>query len=403
VRGGVNDILLAEIVQLSKKVFKERPNDKISTSAYLLNMAIRLKAMKRVLKKTGTIYLHCDPTASHYLKILMDTIFSNKNFRNEIIWFYHDSPGRSNKDFPKKHDVLMRYVMSEKYTFNDKDIRIPILDSSKERYKSVRVLGGKEFYGGKSSETGKIPEDVWSIPVVKQNSKEALGYPTQKPLKLLKRIVRASSNRGDLVLDPFCGCGTTLHAAELLNRQWVGIDISQFSAGLIRNRLINKFHLNRRDIKVIGCPLTLEDAQELAHTCPFEFEKWACGEVGAQGLYHNLGQRGADGGVDGVIPFYFSKPQFGEAPEKTFAVVQVKGGKVHPDNVKALSTTVRQSDAKCGILICFERYMNTVENNREKKRIKDWTGEFNFIQGLSVEDLIKGKLPNIPGLRNAAI
>ena len=185
--------------------------------------------MKRVLKKTGSIYLHCDPTASHYLKLLMDAIFSNENFRNEVIWFYHDSPGRPKKDFPRKHDVIFRYVMSEKYTFNDQDVRIPILDSSKERYKSARVLGGKSYLGGKSSKIGKIPEDVWGLPVVKQNSKEALGYPTQKPLELIRRIINASSNEGDLVLDPFCGCGTTLHAAEELNRQWVGIDTVSYT------------------------------------------------------------------------------------------------------------------------------------------------------------------------------
>ncbi len=134
-------------------------------------MAIRLKPMRRVLKDTGSIYLHCDPTASHYLKMIMDAIFGNDNFRNEIIWFYHDSPGRPNKDFPRKHDVIFRYVMSEDYVFNDLDVRIPIMAASKQRYKSVRNLGGKSYLGGESSEIGKIPEDVWPIPVVKQNSK----------------------------------------------------------------------------------------------------------------------------------------------------------------------------------------------------------------------------------------
>lgn len=141
----------------------------------------------------------------------------------------------------------------------------------------------------------------------------------------------------------------------------------------------------------------------MARTDPFEFEKWACGEVGAQGLFHEPGQRGADGGVDGIIPFYYSQQLLDDKPpEKTFAVVQVKGGKVQPDNVKALSTTVRQSGAKCGVLICFEKYMNTVKNNREKKRIKEMTGDFNFIQGLSVEDVIAGIMPDIPLIRKAS-
>ncbi|MCY4226363.1 MAG: hypothetical protein OXF20_01455 [Gammaproteobacteria bacterium] len=139
---------------------------------------------------------------------------------------------------------------------------------------------------------------------------------------------------------------------------------------------------------------------------PFEFGKWACGAVGAQGLFHNPGDRGADGGVDGIIPFYTSPSVPGSSKddiEKTFAVVQVKGGKVTPDSVKALSTTVRESGGKCGVMVCFEKYMNTVENNREKLYVEDWeTGKYNFIQGLSVEDLIKGKMPKIPSARFAA-
>lgn len=366
-------------------------------------MAIRLKPLKRVLKKTGSIYLHCDPTASHYLKLIMDAIFGSENFRNELVWFYHDSPGRPKRDFPRKHDVIFRYVLSNKWTFNDRDIRVPILSASKERYKSVRNLGGRSYLGGESNKIGKIPEDVWQIPVVKQNSAQALGYPTQKPMDLLRRIVLASSSKGDVVLDPFCGCGTTLHVAEELQRKWIGIDISQFAAGLVRNRLLKNFKgLSLDDISIIGCPLSLRDAIELAGSDPFEFEKWACGEVGAQGLYHAPGDRGADGGVDGVIPFYFSEKQLDSKPEKAFAVVQVKGGKVSPDNVKALSTTVRQSGAKCGVFICFEKYMNTVEKNRERGLIHDYMGSFNFIQGLSVEELIRGHRPRIPPYTHAA-
>jgi len=213
-----------------------------------------------------------------------------------------------------------------------------------------------------------------------------------------------------VVLDPFCGCGTTVHAAEALNRRWIGIDISQFSAGLIRNRLIQNFphRLNRGNVSVIGCPLTVVDARELAKKDPFEFEKWACGEVGAHGLFHNPGDRGADGGVDGVINFHYTEsfPQYTNEKkpltEPAYAIVQVKGGKVTPDSVKALSTTVRESGGKCGVMICFDRYMQTVENNREKRRVKEITGDFDFIQGLSVEDLVQGKMPNLPQRRYAA-
>ena len=395
--GGGKDRLLAEIVEIAKRVFKERPNAAVSTSAYLLNMAIRLKPMKRVLKKTGSIYLHCDPTASHYLKMLMDAIFGEKNFKNEIIWYYKNA-SRGKYRFAKSHDIIFWYVMHpDRFTFNRNDILVPF-ESGMTEWRYTR--GGQV---GRAIPEGKTPDDVISIPSLNTMAKERLGYPTQKPLALLDRIIKASSNEGDIVFDPFCGCGTTLHAAENLKRQWVGIDISQFSAGLVRNRLLENFPLlNRGQIPVIGCPLSAVEAEELAKTDPFEFEKWACGEVGAEGLFHEPGERGADGGIDGVIPFYYGELFDNKPPKKTFTVVQVKGGKVHPDSVKALSTTVRQSGAECGVFICFEKYMNTVERNREKKRLKDMTGEFNFIQGLSIEKLIQGELPNIPGIRRAA-
>ena len=395
--GEGKDCLLAEIVEIAKRVFKERPNAAVSTSAYLLNMAIRLKPMKRVLKKTGSIYLHCDPTASHYLKMLMDAIFGEKNFKNEIIWHYQTG-GASKKWFSKKHDTILFYTRTDRYTFNSQDVRVP--RSEKSLIRAQNPKGARIS----SDDTTKLAPDVWiDVAAINPMAKERLGYPTQKPLALLDRIIKASSNEGDIVFDPFCGCGTTFHAAENLKRQWVGIDISQFSAGLVRNRLLENFPLlNRGQIPVIGCPLSAVEAEELAKTDPFEFEKWACGEVGAEGLFHEPGERGADGGIDGVIPFYYGELFDNKPPKKTFAVVQVKGGKVHPDSVKALSTTVRQSGAECGVFICFEKYMNTVEKNREKKRLKDMTGEFNFIQGLSIEKLIQGELPNIPGIRRAA-
>ncbi len=406
--GNAEDRLLADIVELSKRVFQERHNDQISTSAYLLNMAVRLQPMRRILKETGSIYLHCDPTASHYLKMVMDVIFGQQNFRNELIWCYQ-GPSNTKRWFPRKHDTIFFYSKSVKAKFYFDQIRIPYSSSflSRRQYSEGQsgITGG--YSDGRNEEEvnenfgqGKIPEDWWTgIGAGGHMSREErLGYPTQKPIALLKRIINASSNHGDVILDPFCGCGTTVHVAESLGRKWIGIDISQFSAGLIRNRIIDNFHhIGRGDIPVIGCPLTVVDARELAQANPFEFEKWACGEVGAQGLFHNPGDRGADGGVDGVIPFYHNDNWFDQrVPEKTFAVVQVKGGKVTPDSVKALSTTVRESGGKCGVMICFDRYMQTVENNREKGRVKHMQGDFNFIQGLSVESLIKGKMPNIP-------
>ena len=202
---------------------------------YLVYMSIRLLEMYRILKPTGSIYLHCDPTMSHHLKIVMDAIFGESNFRNEIIWFYPDTPGRPQSDFARKHDVILRYTKSDQFTFNRDDIKIPIKEESKERYKYARVLGGKSTTGGDVS--GKVPEDVWRMAVVKHNSKQSTGYPTQKPLELLERIIKASSNEGDMILDPFCGCATTCVAAEKFNREWVGIDVSEKAYELVKKRL----------------------------------------------------------------------------------------------------------------------------------------------------------------------
>ena len=205
--------------------------------AYIAYMAQRLFEMHRVLKPTGSIYLHCDPTASHYLKVVMDRVFGANNFRNEIIWFYHDTPGRPKKDFARKHDTILRYTKSGEWRFNADSVRIPILPASKERYKTARTLGGRQYVGGQSASQGKIPESVWQMPAVKRNARESTGYPTQKPLKLLQRIISASSNEGDVVLDPFCGCATTCVAAQHLHRRWIGIDISETTGDLIRDRL----------------------------------------------------------------------------------------------------------------------------------------------------------------------
>ena len=227
--------------------------------------------------------------------------------------------------------------------------------------------------------------------------KERLGYPTQKPLALLKRIIEVSTDVEDCVLDPFCGCGTTVHSANELGRDWIGIDISKFSVGLIRNRILQHFpEIKSNDIQVLGSVSTLQDALELSRADKFEFEKWVCGEIGAHGMYQDPGQRGPDGGVDGVIPFYWTERQLGSEPEYTYAIVQVKGGSVSVNDVKALSTTVRQRNGKCGVFVCFDRYMKTVENQREKGTIKDAVKEFPFIQGLSVEQILNDKRPNLP-------
>lgn len=192
-----------------------------SDQSYLVYMAVRLLETKRLLKPTGSIYLHCDPTMSHYLKLIMDAVFKRKNFRNEIAWCYKWGGSNTKKNFKKKHDVIFRYTATDTYTFNLGD---------------VLIYGDKS---GWSDETrGRIPNDWWSdIPSINTQAKERTGYPTQKPLDLLERIIKASSNRNDVVFDPFCGCATTMVAADRLQRQWIGIDISSKAVELVVRRI----------------------------------------------------------------------------------------------------------------------------------------------------------------------
>ena len=210
-----------------------------SMMAYLIYMVVRLMEMKRLLKSTGSIYLHCDPTASHYLKILMDNIFGRRNFRNEIVWAYPASPSASTKDFPRKHDTIFRYVVGGEFKFNADAVRIPYSESSINRIKysanASKVMAGTKI---KLRDGGKIPPSTWSdIQQVYRYRSERTGYPTQKPIELLRRIIKSSSDSDDMILDPFCGCATTCIAAEELQRQWVGIDIGEKAADLVQMRM----------------------------------------------------------------------------------------------------------------------------------------------------------------------
>ena len=206
---------------------------------YLVYMSIRLLEMHRILKSTGSIYLHCDPTMSHHLKIAMDAIFGESNFRNEIIWHYRRWTGKA-RLFQKLHDVVLFYSKGEDYTFN---ILYTDYTSGSKARKQQGVLhrfkDGDKYLVSESSidEQGVRENDVWHIPFIPPSSKERTGYPTQKPIALLERIIKASSNEGDMILDPFCGCATTCVAAEKLNRKWAGIDVSQTAYELVKRRL----------------------------------------------------------------------------------------------------------------------------------------------------------------------
>lgn len=210
-------------------------------AAYLVMMTPRLLEIHRVLKNTGSLYLHCDPTSSHYLKIILDRIFGEIHFRNEIAWSYKGG-GRSNKYFARKHDSILFYTKSNTWTFNYQDIlvdrtnRTYFTDENGDRY---WLKYEKRYY---LKHEGKVPEDWWAdIDPLHGPYKERLGYPTQKPLALLERIIRASSKKGNIVLDPFCGCGTTLIAAENLARKWIGIDISRDAIEITEKRLKDTF------------------------------------------------------------------------------------------------------------------------------------------------------------------
>ncbi|MBA7532881.1 hypothetical protein ES705_25111 [subsurface metagenome] len=202
--------------------------------AYLIMMCIRLVELKRVLKDTGSLYLHCDSTASHYLKILLDMVFSKINFRNEIVWCYRQG-GRGQRSWARKHDTILYYVKGKDWIFNGDSVRVPYEGTGGYVSKGRNIVGGKEY---KLNPLGKIPEDWWDIPALTPTSKERLGYPTQKPEALLERIIKASSNEGGVVLDPFCGCGTTVVVAQSLKRKWIGIDITHLAINLMKWRLI---------------------------------------------------------------------------------------------------------------------------------------------------------------------
>ena len=369
--------------------------------AYLTMMAIRLIELKRVLKKTGSIYLHCDPTASHYLKIMMDAIFGKNNFRNEIIWHYRRWTAPANR-FQKLHDVILFYSKSDDYTFNPLFTEYTegsisrkkggILHRFKEGEEPV-LISDKEI-----SEKGVRENDVWHIPFIAPSAKERLGYPTQKPEALLERVIKASSKEGDWVLDPFCGCGTTVAVAEKLDRNWIGIDITTLAINLIKHRLHKEFEDKNIKIFTDGLPKDLAGAKALFKKDPFEFEYWCLDLVNAMPAQSKTKEnmRGADKGIDGI--FTFLKGVKNGKEEYGKVVVQVKGGGVQRNDIATLKGDVEREKADGGLFIALE------EPTRPMKEEAVSAGtfaaftkaEFPKIQIITVEDLINGKKPDLP-------
>ncbi len=297
---------------------------------YIAYMKERLVQCERVLKKTGSIYLHCDWHAGHYLKVMMDGIFGYDNFLNEIVWCYRGA-AYPKKDFGRRHDTILRYSKSDKYTFNIDDVREEYAAATKERFShyigNVRRSG--DFGEQRLNPLGRCPDDWWQIQPIAPSAGERLGYPTQKPEQLLERIIKASSNEGDIVLDPFCGCGTSLAVAQRLNRKFIGVDISRTGCDVTRTRLGGS-------VRVVGG----ETMAELKAMEPHAFARLIVQEK--LGGAVNPRKTG-DMGIDGWINF------------KTVPV-QVKrwGHSVGRPEVDKFRTAVARDGKRSGLIVAFK-------------------------------------------------
>ena len=419
--------------------------------AYLVMMAIRLVELHRVLKLTGSLYLHCDPTASHYLKIVLDAIFGADKFVNEIIWKRTGAHTHANRFAPNSDTILFyskstdfiwnpqfidhseEYINS-KYRHNDNDgrgqytldnltavgVRPNLMYEWKGhespargwRYSFEKMTeldaNGYIWYPDSKSKRprrkrylkdikGKALDTIWTdIFPLNSQAKERLGYPTQKPVELLKRIVEASSNKGDIVLDPICGCGTTISAAQELGRTWIGIDVTFLATSLIKYRLKDQFP--DAQYKVVGEPTTLAAAKHLALQDRFQFEWWALPLVGARPIGgesgSKKGKKGADQGVDGFINFI---DDASGKPKRI--IVQVKSGKVNSATIRDLGGTTQREKAAIGILITLNRPTKPMQREAASAGFyhsSGWNQDYPKIQILTVEQLLDGKLPDMP-------
>jgi site-specific DNA-methyltransferase (adenine-specific) len=419
--------------------------------AYLVMMTIRLKELYRVLKSTGSLYLHCDPTASHYLKLILDKIFGPKNFRNEIVWqrfTFHADAHR----FGRVHDILLFYTKTDDYVWNTqftsfKESYIKshfTYEDEKGKYTLsdpvARGQGPPRCFNGKLLEPsagthwrwsqenidrlikegtivftktgrprvkryleearGHAIHSVWiDVPLINSMSKERLGFQTQKPMKLLERIIIASSNEGGLVLDPFCGCGTTILAANKLGRKWLGIDITHLSISLVRARLRDIHVIVGKDYRIIGEPVDFEGAVDLMKVDPtgYQFQLWALSLVDAYPARSRNGKeiiKGADKGVDGWLTFRES-----DNLNLQRIVVQVKGGHVGAQEVRDLIGTVQSKKAAMGILITLyepTEPMKQAAFEADYYESKIWGHKYPKIQILTIPELLKGSKPILP-------
>ena len=370
-----------------------------SSLAYLSYMANRLRECHRVLKPTGSIYLHCDPTMSHYLKVLMDKVFTGGgggNFRREIVWDIAVLSGyKTNaKNWIRGHDTLLYYTMSNDSVFNKQ--KQPHSEKYLARF-NKKDETGRRYFDGRGSrryldevmEQGKAVGDVWSDVMSFQQiptAREKVGYPTQKPLALLERILNASSNPGDVVLDPFCGCGTTIEAAQRLDRQWIGIDVCVKACQVIRERLERSFFKIWSDVEFVGLPMTLHHASVLAEIDKFKFETWAASITPC--IEANKAQV-ADKGIDGYGRIAIGKGKFIDL------VSQVKGGSTGPSHIQAFNGARQQVGADLGIFTCFEDRVTT-KMREAAASIGKYEGKWPVVQIYTVDDYFEGRQPQLP-------
>lgn len=375
--------------------------------AYLARMSLRLVELHRVLKPTGALYLHCDPTASHYLKLLLDAVFGAKNFRNEIVWDYSFRTMITPVRLSRKHDILLFYAKSPEHR-----ITTPTLPWTRDEIIRVRKQKvhvdehGREWvwmpgprgrsknkpkYLAEIMAEGKPVSDVWHIDTITSSSKERMGYPTQKPLVLLERVLATSSRPGDTVLDPFCGCGTTVDAAQAAGRRWIGIDITHLAVGLIKHRLQTRYGPEvAGTYRVVGEPTTTEDAAVLAKEDPFQFQAWALGLVGAR--VAGSDKKGGDKGIDGRLYFHDS------VDEPTRQIIfSVKAGHVVPAYVDGLWGVIEREGAEIGVLISFEEPTSGMRGRAAEAGFYEspW-GRHPRIQLVTVAQLLTGKRIDYP-------
>jgi site-specific DNA-methyltransferase (adenine-specific) len=357
--------------------------------AYITMMAPRLLELRRVMKETGILYLHCDPTASHYLKLLLDAVFGPKNFRNEIIWCYAGG-GIPKKDFPRKHDVILRYSRSSSYFYTPEY----------RPYTAGTMKRGRTAVKGKYAEKGLrlegTPVNDWWPDVPKITSPtdpEKTGYPTQKSEALLERIIKTSSAPDHVVLDPFCGCGTAVAVAHRLGRPWIGIDITYLATNLIKHRLLGLGATQGADYEIVGEPTTLEDAKQLAKEDTHQFEHWALGLVGARASAKG---KGGDRGIDGWL--FFHDEQDATGPRTKQIIISVKSGATGPRDLRDLNGVLVREDAQIGVLITMRQSTREMVKEATKAGFytSPWGTKHPRLQILQVCELLDGKRIDYP-------